>query len=142
MKENNLNKLIEKYHDGNISLEEEAELNNLLKNSDNEEEKEDWLSFARQNKIETPVDFNTKMWETFEKKQHFKSNKTRFRVLSAVATIALLIAIGFALPKTNELSYSEKENLLLEAQAMFKETSENEATILFEDETIIVYTNN
>ena len=140
MKENNINKLIEKYNQGNTSLKEEAKLNHLLKNSDNTEA--DWLTFTRQNKIETPTDFNTKMWETFEKKQHFKSNKTRFRVLSAVATIALLIAIGFALPKTNELSYSEKENLLLEAQAMFKEASKNEATILFEDETIIVYTKN
>ncbi len=139
MKEHNLNKIFEKYKKGNSSLDEE---NILFENANNLNTSfKAWSNFARNNKIETPKDFNDTIWESFENKINNK-HKSRFKIviMSAAASILLIIAFFIGNTTKKELSYDQKAALLNEALSMFSDNKQNNENIIYENETIVIYT--
>lgn len=133
MKEENIKDLIEKYKLGSTTLKEEAYLFDNVNNKD--DELGSWANFVKANKKVVPENFNEKLWNSFEPKIENKHNY-RYKILGAVASVAVLITLTFFNFSNNNQSLEEKELLLNEAKNMF---TSNES-IIFEDELIIVYT--
>ena len=139
MKEDEIERLIEKYKEGNSTLNEEQFLFDHIKNS--EPSLEAWSTFVKNNKKETPNNFNDTLWESFQNKKIGK--RRRFvGVISAAASVILLISLYIASPKQKEVSYSKKEDLLNQALNMVSnsEPSEMQQSIIYENEMIIIYT--
>ncbi len=139
MKEDEIERLIEKYKEGNSTLNEEQFLFDHSKNS--EPSLEAWSTFVKNNKKETPNNFNDTLWESFQNKKIGK-RKRFVRIISAAASVILLISLYIASPKQKEVSYSEKEDLLNQALNMVynSEPSEIQQSIIYENEMIIIYT--
>ncbi len=139
MKEDEFEKLVEKYKEGDSTLNEENILFNNAKNS--ESSLELWSTFVKNNKTKAPKDFNNTLWESFQNK---KTRKRRgsIRTLSVAASVILLISLFIGNRGRKEQSYSEKEALLNEAIGMFDshEQKEIQHNIFYENEMIIVYT--
>tara|TARA_B110000914_G_scaffold218209_1_gene225239 strand:+ start:427 stop:852 length:426 start_codon:yes stop_codon:yes gene_type:complete len=139
MKENEIERLIEKYKEGNSTLNEEQFLFDHIKNS--EPSLEVWSTFVKNNKKETPNNFNDTLWESFQNKKIGK-RKRFVGVISVAASVILLISLYITSPKQKEVSYSEKEDLLNQALNMVSnsEPSEIQQSIIYENEMIIIYT--
>lgn len=139
MKEDEIKRLIEKYKEGNTTLNEEQFLFNHTK--DSELSLEVWSNFIKNNKKETPTNFNATLWESFQNKKIGK-RKRFVRIISAAASVILLISFYIASPKQKELSYSKKEDLLNQALNMVSnsELSETQQNIIYENEIVIIYT--
>ncbi len=139
MKEDEIERLIEKYKEGNSTLNEEQFLFDHIKNS--EASLEAWSTFIKNNKKETPNNFNDTLWESFQNNKTGK-RKRFVGIISAVASVILLISLYIASTKEKELSYSEKEDLLNQALNMVSnsEPSEIQQSIIYENEMIIIYT--
>ncbi|PQV50360.1 hypothetical protein CLV33_102221 [Jejuia pallidilutea] len=139
MKEETIKTLMEKYEAGNSTLEEEQI---LFKNSNTSTPKLKALgAFKKAHKKAPPKDFNDRLWTSFEGKT---SRKRRFSVvmLSAAASVVVLIMIAIYSLQPKTLSYAEKQALLDEALSMFPETEQIQRAqhILYEDDLVIVYT--
>ena len=139
MKEDEIERLIEKYKEGNSTLNEEQFLFDHIKNS--ELSLEAWSTFIKNNKKETPNNFNDTLWESFQNKKIGKRKKF-VGIISAAASVILLISLYIASPKQKELSYSEKEYLLNQALNMVSnsESSEIQQSVIYENDMIIIYT--
>ncbi|NMH89618.1 hypothetical protein [Flavivirga algicola] len=139
MEEDKIERLIEKYKEGNSTLNEEQFLFDHVKNS--ELSLEAWSTFVKNNKREVPKNFNDTLWESFQNKKIGK-RKRFIGIMSAAASVILLISLLIASPKQKELSYSEKEDLLNQALNMMSnsEPSETQQRIIYENEMIIIYT--
>ncbi len=139
MKEDEIERLIEKYKEGNSTLNEEQFLFDHIKNSD--PSLEAWSTFVKNNKKETPNNFNDTLWESFQNKK-IEKRKRFVGIISAAASVILLISLYIASPKQKEVSYSEKEDLLNQALNMVSnsEPSEIQQSIIYENEMIIIYT--
>lgn len=139
MKEDEIEILIEKYKEGNSTLNEEQFLFDHIKNS--EPSLEAWSTFVKNNKKETPNNFNDTLWESFQNKKIGKRKKF-VRIISAAASIIVLISLYIFSPKQKELSYSEKEDLLNQALNMVSNSvpSEIQQSIIYENDMIIIYT--
>ncbi|MEL7268313.1 MAG: hypothetical protein AAGL34_01920 [Bacteroidota bacterium] len=139
MKESKLKKLLEAYKAGETTLEEEQFL--LEQTKEAEPSWEAWSTFIENNKIATPKDLNDRLWESFEPKTRSRRNKFVV-MLSAAATVLVLVALAMGNLGQDELSYSEKEALLNEALELFPETTEEvtEREVIYENEMITVYT--
>ena len=136
MKEIEFEKLVEKYNEGDSSLKEEQLLFNNAKNS--EHSLEAWSTFVKNNKKEIPKDFNETLWESFQNKK-IRKRKIFIGIMSAAASVLLLISLFITTPKQKELNYSEKEVLLNQAINMVS-NSEIKKNIFYEDDMIIIYT--
>ena len=136
MKEIEFEKLVEKYNEGDSSLKEEQLLFNNAKNS--EHSLEAWSTFVKNNKKEIPKDFNETLWESFQNKK-IRKRKIFIGIMSAAASILLLISLFITTPKQKELNYSEKEVLLNQAINMVS-NSEIKKNIFYEDDMIVIYT--
>jgi 23S rRNA-/tRNA-specific pseudouridylate synthase len=100
-----------------------------------------WLKFLKHHKTEAPVDFNEDLWKKFEgKTQSYR--KLIITTLSIAASVLLFIAFTYSYSEKDNLSYEEKEALLKQSLELFSENEENIANqdILYEDESIIIYT--
>ncbi|PPK95433.1 hypothetical protein LY01_01020 [Nonlabens xylanidelens] len=139
MKEDEIKRLIEKYKEGNTTLNEEQFLFNHTK--DSVLSLEAWSNFIKNNKKETPTNFNATLWESFQNKKIGK-RKRFVRIISAAASVILLISFYIASPKQKGLSYSKKEDLLNQALNMVSnsEPSETQQNIIYENEMVIIYT--
>ncbi|MEM8763472.1 MAG: hypothetical protein AAGD88_06660 [Bacteroidota bacterium] len=139
MKESKLKKLLEAYKAGETTLEEERFLFEQAKEA--EPSWEAWSTFVKNNEIATPKDLNDRLWESFEPKT-LSSRKKVVVMLSAAATVLVLVALAIGNLGQDELSYSEKEALLNEALELFPETIEEvtEREVIYENEMITVYT--
>lgn len=139
MKEDEIERLIEKYKEGNSTLNEEQFLFEHIKSS--EPSLEVWSTFIKNNKKETPNNFNDTLWESFQNKKIGK-RKRFVGVISAAASVILLISLYIVSPKQKEVSYSEKEDLLNQALNMVSnsEPSKIQQSIIYENEMIIIYT--
>lgn len=138
MKKETTKNLIKKYEAGTSTLEEERQ---LFDSTHESEAKIEALShFVKQNKIEIPEGFNDTLWDSFEKKNN-RTRKLKFGILSAAASVLLIITLFISYPTQQELSYSEKEALLTESLNMFANTNEvkREHTIIYESDLIIIY---
>ncbi|WP_228850381.1 hypothetical protein [Aegicerativicinus sediminis] len=134
MKEDNINRLIERYKSGETSLEEEKILFEEEFTSDDSIKK--WIEFAKRQKQSTPENFNDTLWESFQKKKQ-GSARMFATVISVAASIILLLTLVINKSGQAKLDYAEKQALLEEARSMFKESQSN---IIYEDEFIQIYT--
>ncbi len=139
MKENEFERLVEKYKEGKSTLKEENALFNNTKNA--KPAFEAWSNFVKNNKTEAPKDFNDTLWRSFQNK---KTRKRRgfIRIMFAAASVVLLISFFVSNQGQDEQSYSEKERLLNQALGMFNSSEQKEIqrNIFYENEMIIVYT--
>ncbi|MEP1487383.1 MAG: hypothetical protein ABJK28_03035 [Algibacter sp.] len=139
MKEDKIERLIEKYKEGNSTLNEEQFLFDNVKNS--KPSLEAWSTFVKNNKMETSKDFNDILWESFQNKK-IRKRKIFIGIMSAAASIILLISLFIANPEEKELNYSEKEALLSLALNMASNLglTDVQQNIVYENEMIIIYT--
>jgi hypothetical protein len=139
MKEETIKSLIEKYKLGTSSLQEEEFLFNNTSESDTGIKT--WSTFVKNHKKEAPENFNNTLWESFEKR-NIKNNKFRIGVLSAAASIVLIISLYISINSQNELTDGQKKVLLNEAKNMFLDVNQEQITqnIIIENELIVVYT--
>ncbi len=138
MSEENINDIIKKYKAGTSSLEEEKILFNSTDLAD--DSIKPWASFVKKTKIETPENFNEKLWTSFDAKTKNPS-KLKVGVLSAAASIALIFSLLFYNSNKSELSESKKSVLLEEAKSMFADKNKEKAVYkkILENDLIIVY---
>ena len=134
MKEDNINRLIEKYKSGETSLEEEKILFEEEFTSDDSIKK--WIEFAKKQKQSTPENFNDTLWESFQKKKQGRARMFA-TVISVAASIILLLILVINKSGQAKLDYAKKQALLEEARSMFKESQSH---IIYEDEFIQIYT--
>jgi hypothetical protein len=139
MKEDEIERLIEKYKEGNSTLNEEQFLFDNAKNS--KPSLEAWSTFVKNNKIETPKNFNDILWESFQNKKIRKS-KRLLGIISVAASVILLISFFIANLEQKELNYSEKETLLNQVINMAASSGlkEIQQSIIYENEMVIIYT--
>ena len=136
MKEEYIKSLKEKYKAGLTSFEEEGVLFN--KSCQHDEEIKSISYFISEDKIETPTNFNEKLWPSFESKISTKKSITLW-VWSAVASITLILSLYLGYIYNNKLSELKKHALLEDAKGMFLKKNDK---VLFEDEFLIVYKSN
>lgn len=139
MKEDEISKLIEKYKEGESTLEEEQFLLDHVDES--EPSLKLWSTYMKNNKIEVPKHFNDSLWKSFEK-QKTKRRKMFIGTIAAAASVLLLISLFITKSTNDELDYAEKEALLHQALLMVSDsdTNETQQNIIFENEMIIIYT--
>ena len=139
MKEGKRERLIKKYKEGQSTLSEEQFLFESTENLD--PSLDAWSAFVKNNKTETPKDFNKSLWESFQNRKNRK-RKLFVGILSAAASVVLFISLFLANPKQEESNYSEKEVLLSLAKEMVSNSvsAEIEQSIIYENEIVIIYT--
>ncbi len=139
MKEIEFEKLVEKYEEGDTTIEEEALIFANIKNS--KYSLDAWFTFVKNNKKEIPKDFNETLWKSFENKKT-KNHKWTISIMAVAATVVLLIALFGGKLKSKEQSYAEKEVLLNQALNMFENATQEEIRydVFYENEMIIIYT--
>ncbi|WP_400079348.1 hypothetical protein [Winogradskyella sp. R77965] len=139
MKDDNTERLIKKYKEGQSTLNEEQL---LFESTENLEPSIDaWSTFVKHNKKEIPEDFNAQLWQSFEKRTN-KKRKVFVGILSAAASVVLLVSLFLFNQNHDEMSYAEKETLLNLARDMVYNTdsAEVEERIVYENDIVIIYT--
>ncbi len=134
-------RLLKLYEQGLTSSEEEAILIKTFGNSKDEEHV--WFKFLKNHKRKTPTNLESHIWTNIQRKDS-KKPKMVLRALAVAASITLILSILW-IPnplKSREMSYEEKAAALKEALIMISsaEKAETEQEIIYEDETIIIYT--
>jgi len=139
MEEDKIHKILEKYKEGKSTITEEQFLFNKAK--DLEPSLKDWSTFVKKNQINTPTEFNSELWKSFENQKVGKRRKYT-RTLLMAASVIIFITLFMAFPKDNNLNYAEKEALLKQAIRMtnISGIEQQRKTILYENEMIILYT--
>jgi len=144
MKAKKIKELTEKYKAGNSTLEEDQSLFNSTENTGSIFEP--WSAFVKGNKREAPGNFNESLWNSFQNRTRSKY-RLRIAMMSAAASVILIITFLTVKPEQEKLSYSEKEALLEQAINMFEDSGQEiveqditEQEIIYEDELIIIYT--
>lgn len=139
MKEN-IKKLIRKYESGESSLAEEKFLR------DHPEKivppQNLWFKFIQLNKHKAPQKLKVLVWEVIKNRRNGR-HKIKIGIISAAASVLIILSVFILNPKKDELSYREKEALLNEALSMFRDNSNTinlSQNVLYEDELIIIYT--
>lgn len=129
--------LIEKYEQGESSLSEEK---NIFDNAESiDSESQAWFKFIQINKKKAPEGLQDSIWESIHKKRII-NRRLKVGVLSAAASIILLLSIMIYKPFGNIQSYKEKEALLNEALGMFENKNTTlELRSIYEDDMIIIY---
>ena len=139
MKEKEFEKLTEKYTEGASTLHEEQF---LFDNAENSRSKvEAWSTFVKRNKREAPKNFNDTLWDSFQNRT-IRKGRLKIGIMSAAASVILIVTLFIGNPGQKKLSYNEKEALLNQALNMFADSEQEIAkeNIFYEDEMIIIYT--
>lgn len=134
MSNKNKEEIIDKYLEGNSSLEEEGEIfNTETENSD----LDPWFGFAKRLRLKAPKNLNDSVWVAVQTKRK-RSQRLIYGIVAAAASGALIISLSI---NSSKQSYAEKEALLKEALAMFKEDEPEteKQNIIYEDELIVIY---
>lgn len=139
MREVHINELITKYKTGLTSIKDEELLFNNI--PENDERLQQIASFKESQKVKVPENLNEKLWVDFEEKITQKKSTPIYK-WSAVASVLLILALYLNYGYQKNQEELKKQALLEEAKSMFAETNEplKMNKILFEDETLIVYT--
>jgi len=139
MKDDNTERLIKKYKEGQSTLNEEHVLFECTENL--EPSIDAWSTFVKHNKREAPKDFNAHLWQSFQKRTNNK-RKLSISVLSAAASVVVLMAFFLGNPKQDQLKYAEKEAMLTLAKKMVSNSDavETEERIIYENDIVIIYT--
>ena len=136
MKDKDNQELLNKYLEGNTSQEEEKA---LLAADGINEPIEHWFTYVKNKQVKTPHDLKGRISIEINNKEHKK--KQRWFMLSGIAASLLLLI--FSLGSYYEYKNEVKQNKILldEVISMF-ETNNTNTQILFEDENIVIYTEN
>ncbi|WP_343328994.1 hypothetical protein [Polaribacter staleyi] len=137
MKEENIKDIIAKYKSGSSSLKEEEFLFNYV--DDSETAIKTVATYVKKNKKIAPDNFNTDLWNSFDKKTT-QQNRFKIGLISAAASILLICTLYINTISDKGLSYGEKEALLNEAKNMFTKQEVQPIRVLIESDLIIVYT--
>lgn len=139
MKKESIKTLKEKYYAGSTSLEEEQQL--IRESSQEDSSTGKIASFLEGQKYQVPHGFNDELWHSFEERITVPKKSRRW-IWSAAASIVLLLSFYFLNIHEENADEIRKQALLEEAKSMFVDQEEPIKTdkILFEDETLIVYT--
>lgn len=139
MNNKEIEKLIEKYEAGVSTLSEEQFLFNNTEYSD--QNIAAWATFVKANKKTAPASFNESLWNAIQTRKN-KQRRFTIGLISAAATLFLLVAIPICKIAYEKYSYKQKEMLLSEAYSMFNEAAQEQAkqNVIYEDELIIIYT--
>ena len=141
MNQEEINNLLDLYEQGLTSSEQEAMLTDHLAKAKDEEHL--WFKFLKYRKKQKPRDIENQIWSSIQKEEKKKS-RIILRAISVAASVALIISILWVSNpfKPKEMSYEEKAAVLKEALAMISsaEKTETNQDIIYEDETIIIYT--
>lgn len=139
MKENKIKNLIEKYEAGASTLSDEKILFDNAENS--KPTIEAWSTFVKRNKKEAPQNFNDILWESFQNRK-IKKHRLLVGIMSAAASVLLIIFLFIGHTGQKKLSYNEKAAFLNEALNMFSGTEQvqTQESIIYENEFIIIYT--
>lgn len=135
MNKERFEELIEKYEQGESTLLEEKIISSNTENANNNFRA--WFKFVQHNKKNVPEDLQDSIWESIQKKRTV-TRRLRFGVMSAAASILLIISVAVFSPFDNIQSYKKKEALLNEALSMFEE-NKMEVRPVYEDDMIIIY---
>ena len=129
--------LIEKYEQGESTLPEEQ---NLFDNAESiTHASQAWFKFIQLNKKKAAKGLQDSIWESIHKKRTIH-RRLRVGILSAAASILLLLSLTIYKPFGNMQSYKKKEALLNEALGMFEnKNTKPELTTIYEDNMIIIY---
>jgi len=86
---------------------------------------------------------NTTLWDSFQKKKN-RTRSVKIGMMSAAASVLLLISLFIYNPEQKKLSYNEKEILLNEALNMIADTAQIKAKqrIIYEGDLITIYSSN
>lgn len=126
--------LINKYLNGETSLEEEKDLFNT---SDTDQALEVWSHYVSKNRHDPPPTLETSLWKKILQK---KKQQRLLYGLSGMAASILAFLIFWVTPKpSDQMSLSEKRQLLENAQALFNEESQPQEEIIYSDELIVIY---
>ncbi len=129
--------LIEKYEQGESTLHEEQIIFDNAESIANESQA--WFKFIQLNKKKVPEGLQDSIWESIHKKR-IVNHRLRVGMLSAAASILLLLSITIYKPFGNIQSYKKKEALLNEALSMFEnKKTKPELKSVYEDDMIIIY---
>lgn len=139
MKEEKNENLIEKYKAGASTLHEEQFLFDNAEKSKSTIEA--WATFVKRNKREAPENLNGTLWESFQNRK-IRKRRIITGIISAAASVILIIALFIGNAGQEKLSYSEKEAFLNEALNMFAgiEQTQTQQNIIYENDLIIIYT--
>ncbi|MGB0879511.1 MAG: hypothetical protein ACPGTO_02990 [Polaribacter sp.] len=136
MREEHIKQLYKKYKLGETSLEEEEI---LFGNTEKIDLQFSELStFVKKSKKEVPRNFNSKLWNSFEKEQQKKS-RFKIGVLSGIAASLLLMIILYN-NHSIKSDYQQKEVLLNEVKGMFETNEESTYRLIVENDLIAIYT--
>lgn len=136
MREEHIKQLYKKYKLGETSLEEEEI---LFGNTEKIDLQFSELStFVKKSKKEVPRNFNSKLWNSFEKEQQKKS-RFKIGVLSGIAASFLLMIILYN-NHSIKSDYQQKEVLLNEVKGMFETNEESTYRLIVENDLIAIYT--
>ncbi len=139
MNQEEIKKLLELYEQGLTSSEQEAMLTEHLA----KDEEHLWFKFLKHRKKQKPKNIENQIWTAI---QNEEKQKSRFilRALSVAASAAIIISVLWITDplKPREMSYEEKVAVLEEVQLMISASQKAELNniIIYEDETIIIYT--
>jgi hypothetical protein len=138
MKEERINTLTSKYKAGETSRQEELY---LQKNSTKiENAQKDIFRYIQHHKKKAPRDFNEKQWQIFELKQKRRKIR-RYSIISVAASVLIVVSLLLINTPQKEMDYLEKQALLEEALLMIENAEQdNQETVLYEDEMVIIYT--
>ena len=138
MKEN-IEELIKKYETGESSLAEETFL------TDHNEKintvHKPWFKFIQRNRQTVPQELSASVWEAVQSKRSSR-RRLNIGIISAAASVVILLSVFVFNSEKNKLSYHEKEAMLNEALSMFNnETTANQTVqnVLYEDNMIVIY---
>lgn len=139
MREEHIKELISKYNAGLTSVKEEEQLFNNIPEGD--ERLQQIATYKNHKKVKVPENLNDKLWIDFDEKITENISKPFYR-WSVVASVLLVLALYVNYNYQKNQEELKKQALLEEAKSMFAETKEplKMNKILFEDETLIVYT--
>jgi hypothetical protein len=139
MKEETMNRLIEKYKNGETSLEEEEKL--FYNVNEDELEIKALADFIHNHQIKTPQNLNEKLWKSFDEKK-VKKNNFKITFFSVAASIVLIVSLYVGNLDRNKLSNGEKQALLNEAKNMFVDVEVPKTVhhIILESDLIVLYT--
>ncbi len=131
--------LIKKYEAGLSTLPEEQILSDNAKQLGTEAES--WFKFIQHNKRKVPEGLQDTIWESIQRKR-IVNRRLSLGIISAAASILLLLSLIVFNPFSKKQSYQMKEALLNEAINMFEDqVSDEKAEMksIYEDDMIIIY---
>lgn len=137
MNKGRFNELIEKYEQGESTMQEEQIIVDNAESFPNEYKA--WFKFIQRNKKKAPRGLQDSVWESIHKKK-ILNLQLKVGILSAAASILVLLSIAIYKPFGNIQSYNKKEALLKEALEMFEnKNTKSELKPIYEDDIIIIY---